>query len=129
MTKQTVTLKSGTTVDGYNSADPLDKDIKVDIGSQSASDSSVILNKGSTVEGDVFVAGNVDSAIKDLGATVTGDKFVSAPQPLPPVTAPVLPDKGAISAKGQTVKITPANSGTYSSIDLQLLETKVKGKK
>jgi hypothetical protein len=79
------------------------------------------------VNGDVFVAGNLDSAIKDLGATVTGDKSVSAPEPLPRVTAPALADKGAISAAGKTVTLTPTDSGTYSAIDLQLLETKVKG--
>jgi hypothetical protein len=131
LTKQTLTLKSGTVVDGYNSlaADPFGADVEVDIGSQSASDSSVVLNTGSTVEGDVFVAGNLDSAIKDLGATVSGDKFASSPQPLPSVTAPVLPDRGAISAVGETVTITPAGSGAYSSLDLQLLETKVKGEK
>ncbi len=122
LTKQTLTLKSGTVVDGYNSLDMSDTDIDIGIGSQSASDSSVILNMGSTVKGDVFVAGSLDSAIKDLGSTVTGDKFVSAPQPLPRVTAPALPDMGAISAAGTTVTLTPANSGTYSSIDLQLLD-------
>ncbi len=127
LTKQTLTLKSGTTVDGYNSADSLDKDIKVDIGSQSASDSSIVLNMGATVNGDVFVPGNLDSAIKDLGATVTGDKFISAPDHLPRVTAPVLADKGAISAAGKTVTLTPTDSGTYSAIDLQLLATKIKG--
>ncbi len=127
LTKQTLTLKSGTVVDGYNSLDPSDTDIDIGIGSQSASDSSVILNMGSTVKGDVFVAGSLDSAIKDLGATVTGDKFVSAPQPLPRVTSPALPDMGAITAAGKTVTLTPVNSGTYSSIDLLQLEAKVKG--
>ncbi len=127
LTKQSLILKSGTIVDGYNSLDPSDTDIDVGIGSQSASGSSVILNMGTTVKGDVFVAGNLSSAIKDLGARVTGDKYAAAPDPLPRVTAPALPDMGTISAAGQTVKITPANSGTYSSIDLQLLETKVKG--
>ncbi len=127
LTKQTLTLKSGTVVDGYNSLDMSDTDIDIGIGSQSAADSSVILNMGSTVKGDVFVAGNQDSAIKDLGATVTGDKYVSAPQPLPRVTAPALPEMGAISAVGKTVTLTPANSGTYSSIDLLQLEAKVKG--
>ena len=128
LTKQTLTLKSGTIVDGYNSLDMSDTDIDIGIGSQSASDSSVVLNMGSTVKGDVFVAGSLDSAIKDLGATVAGDKYVSAPLPLPRVTAPALPDMGAISAAGQTVTITPANSGTYSSIDLQLLDVVEKKK-
>jgi hypothetical protein len=119
LTKQSLTLKSGTTVDGYNSLDPFDKDVKVDIGSQSGADSSIILNNGTTVNGDVFVAGNLDSAIKDLGATVTGDKIVSAPEPLPRVTAPALPGKGEISAKGATVTITPADSGSYTGIALK----------
>jgi hypothetical protein len=127
LTKQSLTLKSGTTVDGYNSLHPFDKDIKVDIGSQSAADSSMILNNGTTVNGDVFVAGNLDSAIKDLGTTVTGDKSVSAPEPLPSVTAPALPDKGALSAKGATVTITLADSGTYKAIDLAGGVVKVAG--
>lgn len=119
LTKQTLILKPGTTVDGYNSLDPSDTHTDIGIGSQSASDSSVILSMGTTVKGDVFVAGNLDSAIKDLGATVTGDKSVSAPEPLPRVTAPALADKGAISAAGTTVKITPADSGRYAGIDLK----------
>jgi len=127
LTKQSLTLKPGTTVDGYNSLDPFDKDVKVDIGSQSGADSSIILNNGTTVNGDVFVAGNLNSAIKDLGATVTGDKSVSAPEPLPRVAAPDLADKGAISAIGKKVTLNPADSGMYSAIDLQLLETKTEG--
>jgi len=125
LTKQSLTLKSGTVVDGYNSLDPADTDISVDIGSQSGSTSSVILNAGSTVKGDVFVApgSDLDSAIKDLGAIVSGDKYASAPEPLPTVVAPVLADKGSISAIGATVAITPAESGTYSSINLQQLST------
>jgi len=126
LTKQSLTLKSGTVIDGYNSLDPADTDINVDIGSQSNSTSSVILNAGSTVKGDVFVApgSDLDSAIKDLGAKVTGDKFTSAPVPLPTVTAPVLPDKTAIDTAGQTVKLTPADSGTYPEIYLRQLVNK-----
>jgi len=131
LTKQSLTLKSGTVVDGYNSLDPADTAISVDIGSQSNSTSSVILNAGSTVKGDVFVApgSDLDSAIKDLGATVSGDKFASAPEPLPTVVAPVLADKGSISAIGTTVAITPADNGSYSSINLQQLSTRIEEEK
>lgn len=122
LTKQTLTLKPGTTIDGYNSLDMSDTDIDIGIGSQSAAGSSVILNMGTTVKGDVFVAGNPDIAIKDLGATVQGDKYVSAPIPLPRVTAPDLSNMGAISATGTTVTLTEANSGTYSSINLQQVD-------
>jgi hypothetical protein len=120
LTKETLILKSGTVVDGYNSNDLTDKNVDVSIGSQSASESSVILNMGSTVNGDVFVAGgDIDKVIKDLGATVTGSKYISAQVPLPPVTAPTLADKPAIDVTGQTVKLTPADSGTYPEIYLR----------
>jgi hypothetical protein len=119
LTKDTLTLKSGTIVDGYNSLDPLATDIKADLGSQSASDSSVVLNMGTTVKGDVFAGGNLSSSIKDLGATITGSTYIAPPQPLPEVTAPALPDKGALDIKGSTVTITPADNGTYSLIALK----------
>lgn len=121
LTKESLTLKSGTVIEGYNSLDMGKTDIEVDIGSQSASDSSVILNNGVTVYGDVFVApgADLDRAIKDLGATINGDKFTSSQIPLPKVTAPALPNMGTdISAKGATVTITPADSGKYAAIDL-----------
>jgi hypothetical protein len=128
LTKKTLTLKSGTIIDGYNSEDLDDKDVDVSIGSQSTSDSSIILNSGVTVNGDVFVAGgDLDTVIKDLGATVTGGKYISAQEPLPTVTAPKLDPKAAIIAIGQTISLTPANSGTYPSIDLeQLVDKKTK---
>lgn len=120
LTKGNLWLKSGTLVDGYNSDDLGDTDVEVSIGSQSTSNDSVVLNNGVTVDGDVFVGGgNLDTVIKDLGATITGDKYASAPEPLPPVTAPALPNKGAISAKGDTVAITPADNGTYTEIVLK----------
>jgi len=127
LTKQTLTLKSGTTIDGYNSKDPFDADIDIAIGSQSASDSSLVLNSGVIVNGDVFAGGNLDSAIKDLGAKITGEKYTGEQVDFPKVYAPTMDNKGAISATGETVKITSADSGTYTSIDLQQLITKEKG--
>jgi len=122
LTKESLILKSGTTIDGYNSDDLTETDIELSIGSQSAAKDSVVLNSGVTVEGDVFVApgADLDTAIKDLGATVTGDKHTGEQVTLPPVTAPPLPNKATdISAKGATVTITPANNGIYTAIDLR----------
>ncbi|MHC4322925.1 MAG: DUF7305 domain-containing protein [Planctomycetota bacterium] len=122
LTKQQLTLKSNTKIDGYNSAlaDPFGEDVKVDIGSQSNANDSVVLNMGVVVDGDVFVAtGSVlDDAIKGAG-TVTGNKYTSSPEPLPPVTAPVLPAKPAIKATGNTLTITPADNGSYPEIYLR----------
>jgi hypothetical protein len=120
LTKEQLILKSGTIVDGYNSADPTDADFEVDIGSQSNANDSVVLNMGVVVNGDVFVAigADLDDAIKGAG-TVTGSKYTSPPESLPPVTAPVLPAKPAIDVTGQTLSLTPADSGSYPEIYLR----------
>ena len=120
LTKNQLILKSGTIVDGYNSADPTDIEFVVDIGSQSNANDSVVLNTGVVVNGDVFVATGavLDDAIKGAGM-VKGNKYTSAPEPLPTVTAPVLPAKPAIDATGQTLTLTPADSGTYPEIYLR----------
>ncbi len=122
LTRETLTLKSGTVVDGYNSLDPLDTDSDVDIGTQSTSDASIILNSGVTVEGDIAVGigGDPDTVIKDLGAT-TGDQYAATQNdPLPVITPPALSNKAtAISAKDGTVTLTPADSGRYTGIDLK----------
>jgi hypothetical protein len=124
-------LKPNTLVDGYNSEDPLDTDTSAPICTQSTMDSSVVLNMGVTVDGDVLVGagGNPDTVIRDLGAT-TGNRYGAAQEVLPQITAPTtLRDTGtAISTQGQTVTITPADSGTYTGIDLRQIEvTEVQG--
>jgi len=121
LTKETLILKSGTVVDGYNSLDPLDTDIEVDIGTQSTLDASIVLNSGVTVQGDVVVGvgGDPDTVIEDLGAT-TGDKYsATEEEPLPLITPPALPDWGVdITAKGEIITISPADSGQYGNIIL-----------
>lgn len=123
LTKDDLILKSDTVVDGYNSSDPTDKDVDVTIGSQSTDDSSVVLNNGVVVDGDVLVGrgGNPDTGIKDLGATVNGEKRAATlEEPLPRITPPLLENVGGtISAKGETITITPADSGVYEDINLQ----------
>ncbi|MFH1719471.1 MAG: hypothetical protein ABIF19_19130 [Planctomycetota bacterium] len=128
LTKEQLVLKSGTIVDGYNSADPTDTEFDVDIGSQSNANDSVVLNLGVVVNGDVFVAtgADLDDAIKGAG-TVTGSKHTSAPAPLPSVVAPVLDTKPAIDAAGKTLTLRPEDSGSYPEIYLrQLVDKKTK---
>jgi Tfp pilus assembly protein PilX len=124
LTKAGLILKSGTLIDGYNSQNPLDKSTDADIATQSTADSSITLNSGVEVHGDVRVGlgGNPDTAIKDLGATIDGSKYgATTKDPLPPITVPTdLFDMGtAIDAKGSTVTIGPADSGTYTGITLK----------
>jgi len=124
LTKAGLILKSGTAIDGYNSQNPLDKSTDADIATQSTADSSITLNNGVGVNGDVRVGlgGNPDTAIKDLGATIDGSKYgATTKDPLPQMTAPAdLFYMGtAIDAKGSTVTIGPADSGTYTGITLK----------
>jgi len=119
LTQENLILKPDTLVDGYNSQDPFDTDIEVIIATQSTADSSIILNSGITVAGDVIVGvgGDPDTVIKDLGAT-TGDQLSgTVEEPLPQIIPPALTDMGAdITATGETVTIGPANSGQYGNI-------------
>jgi hypothetical protein len=121
LTKGSLVLKSNTVIDGYNSADPLDKDFDVNIGTQSTEDSMVVLNSGVDVKGDVLVGlgGNPDTVIKDLGAT-TGDQLGGTEKdPLPTITPPALTDTGLdLTAKSSTITITPSDNGQYGNISL-----------
>lgn len=124
LTRDTLILKSDTTVDGYNSKDTLDTEFDVSIGTQSTADSSIVLNSNSTVDGNVLVGigGNPNIAIKNLGATITGDQCaVTSNDQLPKINAPsTLDDKmRTITTKGETVTITPADSGIYTDIDIR----------
>ena len=116
-----IELKANTLVDGFNCANPSDTSVQVQIGTTSVSHDKVVLNNGVVVDGDVFVGvgGNVDAVIKDMGAK-TGDRYAMWEEPdFPVITAPLLPAMGKIQVKGQDQIITPAESGKYTSIDLQ----------
>jgi len=119
LTKESLILKPDTLIDGYNSEDPFDTDFEIDISTQSTADASVILNSGVTVKGDITVGigGDPDTVIKDMGAT-TGDRIGGIiEEPLPLISPPALPNKGVdIVATGETVTLSPSDSGQYGSI-------------
>jgi len=119
LTKENLILKSDTLVDGYNSQDPLDTDIEVNIGTQSTLDASIVLNSGVTVEGDVIVGvgGDPDTVIKDLGATTGYQLSGTEEDPLLQITPSALPDWGVdITATGETVILDPTKNGQYGNI-------------
>ena len=122
LTKEYLILKAGTIIDGYNSLDPLDTDIDVDIGTQSTLDSSIVLNSGVIVKGDVIVGlgGDPNIAIKDLGAT-TGYQYPAIEEePLLPITPPALTDWGIdITATGETITLDPTKNGQYGNLILE----------
>ncbi len=122
LTQQAIILKAGTLVKGYNSLDPWDTNIQVEIGTNSILPDSIILNNGVIVNGNVFigVGGNLETAIKDLGASIYGSYATTEEIEFPPVTPPVLADMGTgISVHGTTLTIGPDDTGQYSKIDVK----------
>lgn len=117
-----LSLKAGTTIDGYNSSDPSITDVELQIGTNSTDLHSVILNMGVTVDGDVLIGpgGVAGDVVQNLGATVSGGTYnIAESLPIDPVTAPLLTAKGKISIHGATLVIGPADSGRYTTISLK----------
>jgi hypothetical protein len=121
LTKEQITLKSNTLVSGYNSSDPTDTDIALEMATISTEDSRIILNSNVTVEGDVLVGpgGDTDQVIKDLGATVDNTLQMPMIPPFPQVEPSPLIDKNTgLKVKDSVVTIGPADSGRYSDINI-----------
>jgi hypothetical protein len=98
LVKDTITLYSGTKVDGYDSNDPGATDVPVQIATTSTDAGDISLMPGATVDGEVLLG--VDGYF-------------------PTVTAPILPDANTgIYAKGTTETIRPEDSAKYQSINL-----------
>ncbi len=128
--KETLILKSGTTIDGYNSNDPGATDVGLQIATVSTSPDKIILNMGTTVEGEVLagVGSDTDAVIKDLGGTTEGKFNLVEEPPFPQITAPLLAPMGTgISVAGITSVITPADSGKYTGIRVEQVSEKIKG--
>ncbi|MBN2138657.1 MAG: hypothetical protein JW720_12690 [Sedimentisphaerales bacterium] len=97
MVKETINLKSGTLVTGYDSSAPTSTDLEVDIGSTSPDPRNITLSPGAVVNGDVLIDCDYD--------------FMD-------IVAPIFPPKPAIVVKGATRTILPADSGTYPAINV-----------
>ncbi len=122
LTRQTILLKSGTLVEGYNSLDPWDTNTQIQIGTSSILPNSIILNSGVIVKGNVFigVGGNVETVIKNSGASIYGSYAINEEIEFPAVTPPVLADMGTgISVHGTTLTIGPDDTGQYDQIQVK----------
>jgi hypothetical protein len=122
LTRQTLILKSGTLVDGYNSGDPWDTNIDVHVGTQSTLPDSVVLNSGVVVKGNIAVGvgGNVGIVIKDLGASTYRKYSMLKDVEMPVITPPELVDTGSgINVHGTTITVGPTDNGQYDEIDLK----------
>jgi hypothetical protein len=121
LVRDRISLMPNTLVKGYNSANPADKDFKLQIGTTSTLADRIPLGPGTVVDGDVFVGvgGNPQTVI-GAGGTITGSKYALDTAPdFPTIAAPSLPAMGtALSAAGTTLTLGPAGSGTYTGISL-----------
>jgi len=121
LVKDRISLMPNTLVTAYNSADPTDTDFKLQIGTTSTLADRIPLGPGTVVKGDVFVGvGGDPKTVLGAGGTITGRKYAMEKDPdLPVITPPSLADRGtALSARGQTVTLGPAESGTYTGVIL-----------
>jgi len=123
LAQEAVILKAGTLVDGYNSGDPWDTDIEVQVGTMSILPDSIILNSGVVINGNVVVGvgGSVDTVIKDLGASTYRRYSMLEEIELPLINAPEeLVDTGSdIKVHGATITIGPTDNGQYNEIELK----------
>ncbi len=121
-TRQTLILKAGTLIDGYNSGDPWDTNIDVHVGTKSILPDSIILNPGVVVKGNIAVGvgGNVEIVIKDLGASTYRKYSMLKDVDMPLITPPELVDTGSgINVHGITITVGPTDNGQYSEIELK----------
>lgn len=96
---ETITLATGSVVDGYDSSDPTSTDINVKVATASDGDGSIDISSGASVDGEVLTG--IDGYF-------------------PVVSAPALPDMNTgLYAKGDTITIGPADNGKYTSISLE----------
>jgi hypothetical protein len=121
--REAIILKAGTLVDGYNSGDPWDTEVEVQVGTMSILPDSIILNSGVVINGNVVVGigGSVDTVIKDLGASTHRKYSMLEEIELPLITAPEeLVDMGSdIKVHGTTLTVGPTDNGQYSEIELK----------
>jgi hypothetical protein len=126
LTRGSLILKSGTTIDGYNSQDPSVTSAEAKIATTSTDPGQIVLNDGVSINGPVFagVDGNPDVVISDHGAATGYRASRTEDQSFPTVTVPTLTDMGTnISVKGATMTIGPADSGQYTGIVLKRTAT------
>jgi hypothetical protein len=129
LSKGDIILKSDTVISGYNSEDPNDTDVDLQIATTSTAPDQIILNTGVVIDGEVVVGVDADPAvvIKDLGGSTGGTYSMTQEQVYPEVDPPVLADKGKIFVEGVNTVIDGNESGRYSSLEVLQVSQKIKG--
>jgi len=98
LSKGTIKLYSGTVVDGYDSENPGETDVPVQIAT------------ASTDEGSITLMGN---------ANVDGGTLLGVDACFPKVNPPELVEMGMIDIQNTTLTLGPADSGEYTDISIK----------
>lgn len=124
--KDSLSLTSGTIVDGYNSkagsyggTNSLNN---ITIGTNTTANAALQFSKADTIYGDVTVGVGADpvEAVVTGAGKITGSLSAAIEsRELPATVPPALPSKGNLKAKGGTVVLTSADSGAYKKIKLE----------
>jgi len=126
--RDNITLKAGTVIEAVDSdisLNPADTDEKAVIGTNSVDSSSIILNNGVTVDGDVVVGvgGDVADVIKDLGGSTLDRYSLTAEIEFPEIDPPAFigPDTQITLKKAEKTIGTGGDypaSGRFTGIQL-----------
>ncbi|MHC5199818.1 MAG: hypothetical protein ACYSO1_06885 [Planctomycetota bacterium] len=76
--KNAVDMKSGSTVDGFNSGDPSDTEVPAKIGTLSTNNGAININNNVIINGNIFINpdGDPDSIVDaHSDSTINGDYF------------------------------------------------------
>ena len=119
--KDSIDLKNGSIVDGFNSDDPGDTDVPAKIGSLSTNNGAINLDNNVTVNGDVYIApGGDPDVVVDVhsSADIVGDIFfLPSYYSLPTISSPdYTASQGSIA--GTDITLYSADSGKYSDINI-----------
>ncbi len=119
--KDSIDLKNGSTVNGFNSDDPSDTDVPAKIGTLSTNNGAIGIDNNVTVDGDIYIVpnGNPNTVVDaHSGADIMGDIFLlPSYYSLPPVSPPnYTASQGAIS--GKNITLHSSDSGKYSKIKI-----------
>lgn len=117
---ETIVLGNNVLIDGYNSSDPTDTDVDIDIGTlaDESEGGSITIGLGSVVDGDVFVGtdGNTDAVIDNEGTINGVETPLYFDVELPTITPPSLTDMGTNIDATLDLTIGPAQTGQYTGI-------------
>lgn len=131
LTQGNMAFKNKSIVRGYNSADPLDTEVEVRIGTLSTDSGAVDIYNGSSIDADIYVGPNGDPrrvVNQHGGAKVAGEYFVMPVK----MNLPVIEPPDYVASRGSLLvnhdlELHASDSGKYTSINVKNGKTLIIG--